>query len=95
MSRLPRMRSPRCALRNARLREVIEAKDTEIGMPREQVEALAAQVSQLRARLGKNPRNSSMPPSGEGLARPAPRSLRRRSGRRPGRPKGSRERRGR
>jgi transposase len=73
---------------NARLREVIEAKDTEIGMLREQVEALAAQVSELRARLGKNPRNSSMPPSGEGLARPAPRSLRGRSGRKPGRPKG-------
>jgi len=39
---------------NVRLREVIGARDTEIGMLREQVEALAAQVSELRARLGKN-----------------------------------------
>ena len=73
---------------NARLREVIEAKDTEVRMLREQVEALTAQVAELRARLGQNPRNSSKPPSGEGLAKPAPRSLRKKSGRRPGRPKG-------
>jgi transposase len=84
---------------NARLRQVIEAKDTEIAALRVshqaqldalrvQVEALAAEVAELRARLGQNSRNSSRPPSAEGLARPAPKSLRKKSGRRPGRPKG-------
>lgn len=41
-------------------------------------------VAELEARLAQSPRNSSKPPSSEGLARSAPRSLRKRSGRRPG-----------
>jgi hypothetical protein len=73
---------------NARLRQVIQAKDTEIAVLREQVEALTAQVAELRARLGNNSRNSSKPPSAEGLAKSAPRSLRKKTGRKPGRPKG-------
>jgi len=72
----------------ARLRQVIEAKDTEIAALRAQVVALAAEVADLRARLGQNSRNSSRPPSAEGLAKPAPKSPRRKTGRRPGRPKG-------
>lgn len=80
---------------NARLREVIEAKDTEAGVLRGVVEAYQGQLEELRAevealrdRLRQNPRNSSRPPSAEGLAKPAPRSQRGRSGRKPGRPKG-------
>ena len=42
------------------------------------------QIAELEARLRQNPRNSSRPPSSEGLAKPAPRSLRTRSGRKPG-----------
>lgn len=46
---------------NARLRQVIEARDTEILMLREQIEALAAQVAELRTRLAQSSRNSSSP----------------------------------
>ncbi len=43
-------------------------------------------IAELEARLRQNPRNSSKPPSGEGLGKPAPRprSLRKKTGRRPG-----------
>jgi transposase len=43
-----------------------------------------ARIAELEARLGKNSRNSSKPPSSDGPAKPAPRSLRGKSGRRPG-----------
>ncbi|MFC8850414.1 MULTISPECIES: DUF6444 domain-containing protein [unclassified Micromonospora] len=42
-----------------------------------------AENADLRARLGRDSSNSSRPPS-DGLAKSAPRSLRQRSGRRPG-----------
>jgi transposase len=45
---------------------------------------LRAQNADLRARLGQDSSNSSKPPSAEGLGKPAPKSLRGRSGRRPG-----------
>ena len=45
---------------------------------------LKARVAELEAQLKANSRNSSKPPSSDGLAKPAPKSLRRSSGRKPG-----------
>jgi transposase len=56
--------------------ELAEARE-ELGRAREK-------IAELEVRLRQNSRNSSRPPSGEGLAKPAPRSLRKKSGRKPG-----------
>jgi transposase len=71
----------------AELRQVIEAKDAEIIVLRAQVEELR-QVGELAARVQANSKNSSRPPSSDGLGRPAPKSLRKKTGRGPGRPMG-------
>jgi transposase len=73
---------------NARLRELLAERDAEIGLLRGVVAGLQSQVGDLAAQVKANSRNSSKPPSSDGLARPAPKSLRGRSGRGPGRPKG-------
>jgi transposase len=48
------------------------------------IEAVEAENAELRRRLGQTPKNSNMPPSAQGLDKPAPKSLQGRSGRRPG-----------
>lgn len=48
------------------------------------IEELRGQVAELRGRLDQNSRNSSRPPSSDGYEKPAPKSLRRPSGRKPG-----------
>jgi len=53
-----------------------------------QVAQLTARVAELEARLGMNSANSSKPPSSDGYAKPNPKSLREKSGRKPGAQKG-------
>jgi transposase len=48
------------------------------------LERAEARIAELEAQLGKSSRNSSKPPSSDGPAKPPPKSLRGRSGRRPG-----------
>ena len=52
------------------------------------IEKLTTEVTELRARLNMNSRNSSKPPSSDGYAKPAPKSRRRRSGKKPGKQPG-------
>lgn len=83
---------------NVRLRVLLAERDAEIAELRARVaelgelralaEELQAQVADLTARVRQNSKNSSTPPSQDGLGRPAPKSLRKKTGRKPGRPKG-------
>jgi transposase len=52
------------------------------------LEQALGRIADLEARLKQSSSNSSKPPSSDGVAKPAPKSLRGRSGRGPGRPKG-------
>ena len=83
---------------NARLRELLAERDAHIAQLLAQaaqvdelqalVADLRAQVADLAARVKQNSKNSSKPPSSDGLGKPAPKSLRKKTGRKPGRPKG-------
>lgn len=52
------------------------------------IEKLTAEIAELRARLNMNSRNSSKPPSSDGYGKPAPKSRRTRSGKKPGKQPG-------
>lgn len=66
------------------LAAVVVEQAATIGRLEERVGELEAASAELKRRLAQNSRNSSRPPSSDGLAKPAPRSLRRPSGRKPG-----------
>jgi hypothetical protein len=86
----------------AKLREVITRQDAELGAARtriagqdaqiqtlaEQIAELSEQMTELRRRLGRDSKNSSMPPSAEGPAK-KPATPRQRGARKPGKQPGT------
>jgi transposase len=72
--------------------EELAAENARLKTENAQLETVLAQalarIGELEARLGMTSRNSGKPPSSDGPAKPAPKSLRGKSARGPGRPKG-------
>jgi transposase len=61
-----------------------QGKEAVVALFHRTVGQLAARVQALEDRVSKNSRNSSKPPSSDGLAKPAPKSLRKRHGKKSG-----------
>jgi transposase len=82
--RIAELEAENAALRE-QVREVALLREQvqELPLLRDQIALLVGQVQELEARLAKDSHNSSKPPSSDGLARKT-KSLRRRSGKKPG-----------
>jgi transposase len=68
----------------AELIATVIALQAEVEKLRAENTALRGRVAELEAQVRANSRNSSKPPSSDGLGKPTPKSLRTRSGRKPG-----------
>src|SRR5262249_49176417 len=79
----PPPRSGAHATRNAKKSSRHPAKCGESAALREQVRTLLAEVQELRGQLAKDSHHSSKPPASDGLGRKT-KSLRKRTGRKPG-----------
>ena len=66
------------------LRHELAAAQTTLEQAHVELGRARDRISELESRLRQSPRNSSKPPSSEGLGKPAPRSLRKKTGRKPG-----------
>ena len=75
-------------LRHAQKDELIHALWAMVQALTAQVQAQQVQIDALQARLNQNSRNSSKPPSSDGLNKPKPKSLRKAGERPVGGPKG-------
>jgi len=66
------------------LRERLALRDERIESLSAELSAARVRIAELEARLGQTSKNSSKPPSSDGLAKPAPKSLRQRGARKLG-----------
>jgi transposase len=71
------------------LAALVAAQAVELARAREEITALRAEVAALKRRFGTNSGNSSMPPSSDRFGKPAPKSLRGKSGRKQGKQPGA------
>jgi transposase len=67
-----------------KLQQQLLQQAKEIAQYKEQIEILKARVKELEGQLAKNSSNSGKPPSSDGLKKPQPKSLRKKSGRKTG-----------
>ncbi|MFE0026737.1 DUF6444 domain-containing protein [Amycolatopsis sp. NPDC059021] len=66
------------------LAALVAAQAVELARARGEIAALRDELAELKRRLGSNSGNSSMPPSADRFGKPAPKSLRGKTGRRQG-----------